>query len=77
MPKKARIVSYSGKDIKRMTARGESKTDCLRVKAKSQAEVERLADEEEGPLSADWESTVVIGFPKLNRLFTSGWIRAF
>jgi len=61
MPKKARIVSYSAEDIKRMIARGESKTDWSRVKAKSQAEVERLADEEEGPLPVDWESTVEIG----------------
>jgi uncharacterized protein (DUF4415 family) len=64
MPKKARIMSYSDKDIKRMIARGEDKTDWRRVKAKSQAEVERLADEEEGPLPADWESTVVIGIPE-------------
>src|SRR5271155_4433019 len=55
------VVNYSAEDIKRMTARGESKTDWSRVKAKSQAEVERLADEEEGPLPVDWESTVEIG----------------
>jgi uncharacterized protein (DUF4415 family) len=64
MPKKARIVSYSGEDIKRMIARGESKTNWRRVKATSQAEVERLADEEEGSLHADWESTVEIGVPE-------------
>jgi uncharacterized protein (DUF4415 family) len=28
-----------------------------------QAEVERLADEEEGPLPEGWESTVIIGLP--------------
>jgi len=29
----------------------------------SQAEVERLADRDEGPLSAGWESTVMVGLP--------------
>jgi len=29
----------------------------------SQAEVERLADEEDGPLPEGWENSVVIGLP--------------
>jgi uncharacterized protein (DUF4415 family) len=33
------------------------------VNAMSQAEVERLADKDEGPLAADWESAIMIGLP--------------
>jgi len=40
----------SGEAIARRLARGEDRSDWKRVKAMSQAEVERLADEEEGPL---------------------------
>ena len=29
----------------------------------SQAEVERLANKDEGPLAEDWESTVMVGLP--------------
>ena len=51
MAKKERIV----------IARSESRTDWARVKAVPQEEVERLADEEDGPLSEGWEDTIVIG----------------
>jgi hypothetical protein len=50
MQSKEHIVRSSAKEISRRIARGESKTDWRRVKAMSQAEVEHLADEEEGPL---------------------------
>ena len=30
----------------------------------SQAEVERLADKDEGPLSGDWGSAVMVGLPR-------------
>jgi hypothetical protein len=43
-----RIVRASGEEIARRLARGEDRTDGKRVKAMSRAEVERLADEEEG-----------------------------
>ena len=49
MRKKRRIVRASAKELRRKTLRGEDKTDWARVRAMSQAEVERLADEEEGP----------------------------
>ena len=62
--KKERIVTYSGKEIRRTISRGESKTDWRHVKAMSQAEVERLAGEEEGPLPEGWESTIEIGVPE-------------
>jgi uncharacterized protein (DUF4415 family) len=64
MRKKERIVRSSAKEIRHRIARGESKTNWPQVKAMSQAEVERLADEEEGPLPEGWEATVVIGVPE-------------
>ncbi|HEV3112347.1 MAG TPA: BrnA antitoxin family protein [Candidatus Binataceae bacterium] len=64
MQSKEHIVRSSAKEISRRIARGESKTDWRRVKAMSQAEVEHLADEEEGPLPEGWESTVEIGVPE-------------
>jgi uncharacterized protein (DUF4415 family) len=33
----------------------------------SQEEVERLADEEEGPLAEAWEKTVIMGLPRRKR----------
>jgi uncharacterized protein (DUF4415 family) len=61
MAKKERIVRYSAEAVAAMIARGEDKTDWARVKAMSQEEVERLADEEDGPLPEGWESTIVLG----------------
>lgn len=63
MQKNARIVSASAKEVARRIGRGESRTDWKRVKAMPQAEVERLADAEDGPLPEGWESTVRIGLP--------------
>ena len=57
------IVRYSADEIRRKFARGESETDWKRVNALSQEEVERLADEEQGSLPKDWESTVTLGLP--------------
>jgi uncharacterized protein (DUF4415 family) len=63
MRKKENIVRYTAEQIRQMIARGEDKTDWKRVNAMSQAEVERLADEEDGPLPDGWEDTIIIGFP--------------
>ncbi|HEY5211259.1 MAG TPA: BrnA antitoxin family protein [Stellaceae bacterium] len=63
MAKKERIVRASGEAIARRLARGEDRTDWKRVKAMSQAEVERLADEEEGKLPKGWEARIVLGIP--------------
>jgi uncharacterized protein (DUF4415 family) len=63
MAKKERIVSYTAKEIDARLARGESRTDWAKVDAMSQAEVERLADEDEGSLPEGWEKSVVIGLP--------------
>jgi len=61
MAKKEHIVRYSAEAVAAMIARGEDKTDWARVKAMPQEEVERLADEEDGPLPEGWESTIMIG----------------
>jgi uncharacterized protein (DUF4415 family) len=64
MKAKGRTLRASAKKISRRIARGEDKTDWRRVNTMSQVEVERLADEEEGPLPEGWESTVEIGLPE-------------
>jgi uncharacterized protein (DUF4415 family) len=61
--KKSTIKTYSEKQIKNMAARGASHTDWARVNAMAQDEVERLADQEEGPLVEGWERTAFIGLP--------------
>jgi uncharacterized protein (DUF4415 family) len=61
--KNENIARSSADQIRRKIARVESKTDWKRVTAMSQAEVERLADRDEGPLATDWESAVMVGLP--------------
>jgi uncharacterized protein (DUF4415 family) len=63
MRKNENIARFSADTVRRKIARGESKTDWKRVDAMSQAEVERLADKDEGPLDEGWESTVMVGLP--------------
>ncbi|MFZ1888950.1 MAG: BrnA antitoxin family protein [Candidatus Binataceae bacterium] len=63
MRKNENIARFSADKIRRKIARGESKTDWKRVEAMSQSEVERLADEDEGRLAPDWDSTVMVGLP--------------
>jgi uncharacterized protein (DUF4415 family) len=67
MGKKQNIVRYSAEELAAKIARGESETDWERVKAMPQEEVERLADEEDGPLPDGWESTIIIGLPPRKR----------
>jgi uncharacterized protein (DUF4415 family) len=62
--KKGRFVRYTREEIKAMLARGEDQTDWARVKAMSQDEADRLADEEDGPLPEGWEKTIVLGIPE-------------
>jgi hypothetical protein len=63
MAKRESIARASGDQIARRIARGEDRTDWKRVKAMSQAEAERLADEEDVPLPEGWENGVVTGLP--------------
>jgi len=63
MAKKERIVSYTAKELKAKRAKGESLTNWSKVKAMSQKEVDRLADEDDGALPVGWEKTAMIGLP--------------
>ncbi len=63
MPKSARIVTDTAEDVRARLAGGEDRTDWARVKAMPQAEVERLAEEEDGPLPDGCEGTVQDGLP--------------
>ncbi len=60
MQKKENIVRYSADELARL----KSETDWSKVDATSREEIERHADEDDGPLPAAWESTVVIGVPE-------------
>ena len=64
MAKKERIVRASAEQLQAMRERGESRSDWAAAEAMSQAEVERLADEEDGALPEGWESTVELGVPE-------------
>ena len=63
MSKKENIVRYTAEEITQMLTKGESKIDWAKVKAMSQEEVERLADEEDGYMPKGWESAVILGLP--------------
>ena len=64
MQKKGRFVRYTREEIRAMLARGEDQTDWARVRAMPQEEVERLAEEEDGPLPEGWEKTIALGIPE-------------
>lgn len=64
MPRKERIVRFSAEEIRKQVLGSETKTDWRRVKAMPQKEVDRLAEEKEGPLPQGWESTIEIGLPE-------------
>ena len=60
MAKQENIVRYSANELARMT----SETDWGKVDATTPAEIERQAQNDEGPLPDDWENAVVIGVPE-------------
>jgi len=62
--KRTRIVRATAEEIAHRVATGEDKTDWQRVRAMSQEEVERLAEEEGGALPEGWESTIELGIPE-------------
>jgi uncharacterized protein (DUF4415 family) len=64
MVRKEHIVRATADEIEAMRARGESRSDWKAAETMSQAEVERLADEDDGPLPEGWESTVELGVPE-------------
>jgi uncharacterized protein (DUF4415 family) len=57
-------VRATGEEIRRRLAAGEDRSDWNAVRAMTQAEVERLADEEDGPLPDGWEDTITLGLPE-------------
>lgn len=60
MAKKERIARYSTDELAAM----KSETDWGKVDAMTQDEVERIADDEDGPLPAGWEKTIILGLPE-------------
>jgi len=54
----------TSEEIKKLLEAGGDQTDWARVRAMSQDEVERLADEEDGILPAGWEQNIVLGVPE-------------
>jgi uncharacterized protein (DUF4415 family) len=64
LARKERIARASAEQLQAMRERGESRSDWRAAEALSQAEVERLADEADGPLPEGWESTVELGVPQ-------------
>jgi uncharacterized protein (DUF4415 family) len=67
MEKNERIARASAEDIRRKLGTEGSKTDWQRVRSHSQADVERLADEDDGPLPEGWESTIELGVPEAKK----------
>lgn len=63
MQKEKHIVRASAEEIQSMRDRGESQSDWKRVKAVTQADADRLADEDEGALPSAWETQVELGLP--------------
>lgn len=63
MRKDGHLTHASATEVKQMLKTGGDKTNWQAVHALSQQDVERLADEEDGALADDWESSVVIGLP--------------
>lgn len=64
MQKNERIVRASAEEIRQKLAREGSKTDWQKARSRSPAEVERLADEEDGPLPEGWENSIDLGPPE-------------
>ena len=60
MPNKGRIVRYSPAELATM----KSQTDWSKTDAMTSEAIERVAVEEDGPLPAGWEYTIVLGVPE-------------
>jgi uncharacterized protein (DUF4415 family) len=55
------IVSGTAEEIRRMLDNGGDMTNWDAVRAMPQSEVERLADEEDGPMPEGWEKSIIEG----------------
>jgi uncharacterized protein (DUF4415 family) len=83
MAKNGNIVRATGQEIDAMRARGEVRSDWTATEALSPEDVERLAEEEDGPLPEGWEATVMLGIPAAKQAVNLrldrdvlGWFRA-
>ena len=63
MARKELLRRASADEIRRMIAATGDQSDWDAARAMPQADIERLADEEEGSLPAGWEDAVEIGIP--------------
>ncbi len=64
MPRKESIKRASADELAAMRARGETRSDWKAAEARSHAEADHLADEDDGALPAGWQSSVEIGIPR-------------
>jgi uncharacterized protein (DUF4415 family) len=64
MEKRERISRATDKEIQSMQQNGESRSDWAAAESMSAAEIERLADEDDGPLPEGWEDSVEMGLPQ-------------
>ena len=64
MRKYRTFVRGTAEGIRAMLDKEGDRTDWAAAMAMSQDEVERLADEEDGPLPEGWEATVTFGVPE-------------
>ena len=67
MRKKENIVRFTADEIVKKLTNGGDKTDWKRVDVMSPAEIEKLADEEDGVLPEGWENNVIMGLPPLKK----------
>lgn len=63
MAKQERISHASAEEIQAMRKQGGTHSDWAAAEQLSEAEVERLAEEDDGALPEGWDSTVEIGLP--------------
>lgn len=63
MRKSGNIVRATAEELDAWRAQGGSRTDWAKVDALTPEEIERLADEEDGPLPEGWEKTIIDGLP--------------
>jgi uncharacterized protein (DUF4415 family) len=60
MAKKQTLVRYSAEQLATMP----NETDWTKFDAMTPEEVERMADEDDGPLPEGWEKTIILGLPE-------------
>ena len=63
MAKRNHTEHASAEQIDAIRDRGELRSDWAAAEAMTRAEIERLANEDDGPLPEGWESTVELGIP--------------